>query len=337
MRYFVLSAHGGIAYLAALRILEQNDPNVICTFLVPSAEAELWSTDARLARFRAAKTALIVNGDVRNMDDVRRAWHVAEMGIDSECSGIEAVIVSDVSTDRRVHDASELLSLLQCFPGYPYPQPPFRREVSGQSRSSYLGSRRPRAISLQVHVPRSPSYSSRSPRLILISPARSLKRLRPSATGSKEETLVAWATGKKTNSSSSTTVITSPRTEPGTPTILMTDIHSIHSSDSAGSPSPHKKLGLPSLFPGEDSATTAKLGSGGWLDAKHTLVVKPAALMRRRCRGDKEQGSAVPYRIQEEWNGGWTISKRDVAHFIVERALGGEWTNWCGRKVRIAY
>ncbi|KAG9082256.1 hypothetical protein FS749_006992 [Ceratobasidium sp. UAMH 11750] len=330
MRYFVLSQHGGIAYLAALRILEQDSPTDVCTFLVPHAEAELWLSDPRLARFRAAKTALIVNGDARSIEDVRRAWHVAEMGIDSECSGIEAVIVSDVSTNRRADDADELLPLLKCFPGYPYPQPAFKHVA--QSRSSSYA--RQRTVSLQVHVPRSPSYSLRSPRLILVSPSRSpLKRFRSSA-GSREEHLVAWATGKKPGSgtNSSTTVVTgSPGTEPGTP--ILTDAHSIHSSDS-GHPYPHNKLSFSSLFPDEPTST---LGSGGWLDAKRTLVVRPAALMRRRCRGDKaEQGSAVPYRIQEEGTGGWTISKRDVAHFIVERALG-EWTTWAGRRVRIAY
>ncbi|KAG8741819.1 hypothetical protein FRC10_002378 [Ceratobasidium sp. 414] len=102
MRYFVLSAHGGIAYLAALRILEQDDPADICTFLVSRAEAELWSSDPHLARFRTAKTALIVNGDARSIEDVRRAWHIAEMGIDSECSGIEAVIVSDGASLLRM-------------------------------------------------------------------------------------------------------------------------------------------------------------------------------------------------------------------------------------------
>ncbi|KAG8733696.1 hypothetical protein FRC12_018788 [Ceratobasidium sp. 428] len=338
MRYFVLSAHGGIGYLAALRILEQDDPNAICTFLVPDAEAELWSSDSRLARFRAAKTALIVNGDVRSMEDVRRAWHVAEMGIDSECSGIEAVIVSDVST--RAHDAGELHSLLKCFPGYPYPQPPvpFKRDSPTQmtNRSSYLSynNRRPRTMSLQLHVPRSPSYSSRSPRLVLISPSRSpLKRLRTGA-GSKEEHLIAWATGKKPSSSAGSSATSST---PGTPILMSTDAHSIHSSES-GSPhhTQNKKL-MPSLFPDESQELSTT--SGGWLDPKHTLVVRPAALMRKRCRGDREasgSGSAVPYRIQEEWNGGWTISKRDVAHFIVERALG-EWATWGGRRVRIAY
>lgn len=94
MRYFILSAHGGIGYLAALRILDQ-DPNDVCTFLVPFGETEIWRADPRLAAHVTTKAALIVAGDAQNVDDIQRAWHTAEMGIDSECSGIEAVIISD--------------------------------------------------------------------------------------------------------------------------------------------------------------------------------------------------------------------------------------------------
>lgn len=94
MRYFILSAHGGIGYLAALRILDQ-DPNDVCTFLVPFDEAEIWTSDPRLAAHISTKTALVVTGDAQNIDDIQRAWHIAEMGIDSERSGIEAVIISD--------------------------------------------------------------------------------------------------------------------------------------------------------------------------------------------------------------------------------------------------
>ncbi|CEL59000.1 hypothetical protein RSOLAG1IB_08998 [Rhizoctonia solani AG-1 IB] len=94
MRYFILSAHGGIGYLAALRILAQ-DPQDVCTFLVPFNESETWKSDPQLRSYIASKTALIQTGDAKNVDDVQRAWHVAEMGIDSECSGIEAVIISD--------------------------------------------------------------------------------------------------------------------------------------------------------------------------------------------------------------------------------------------------
>lgn len=94
MRYFVLSTHGGIGYLAALRILAQ-DPSNVCTFLVPFGQSETWTTDPLLRAYLASKAALVVTGDAKNLDDVQRAWHVAEMGIDSECSGIEAVIISD--------------------------------------------------------------------------------------------------------------------------------------------------------------------------------------------------------------------------------------------------
>lgn len=108
MRYFILSEHGGIGYLTALRILGQN-PHDVCTFLVPFNEAETWTSDPQLRAHIASKSALIVSGDAKNTDDVQRAWHVAEMGIDSECSGIEAVIISDGMSPilyYQLHDTS---------------------------------------------------------------------------------------------------------------------------------------------------------------------------------------------------------------------------------------
>ncbi|CAE7201546.1 unnamed protein product [Rhizoctonia solani] len=330
MRYFILSAHGGIGYLAALRILVQ-DPQDVCTFLVPFDETETWKSDPQLRPHIASKTALIQTGDAKNLDDVQRAWHVAEMGIDSECSGIEAVIISDVPdqlSTLKNPNAEELLTVLKCFPAYPYPSFKMAREpfaYSAKSRASYHQRLTP------LHMPRSPSYSSRSPRLILVLPSRSLKRMHPSARGSKEEQAIAWATGKKMTSSTNLASPGSAITEPGTP--IHADSHSIHSSYSTQLTL--SKTG--SLFPEEQQMTNTR---GGWLDPKHALIIRPAVLMRRRCRGD-ETGSSAPYRIQEEFTirdrgGGWTISKRDVAHFIVAKALE-EWTAWGGRKVRIAY
>lgn len=196
MRYFILSAHGGIGYLAALRILDQ-DPNDVCTFLVPFGETEIWTTDPRLAAHVITKAALVVAGDAQNVDDIQRAWHTAEMGIDSERSGIEAVIISDnlVSNHRRTNDAEELLSILKCFPAYPYPAYSMDRKLSAtystRTQSTYSSRTTP------LYIPRSPSYSVRPPRLIVVSPSRSLKRLRTGHRESKEESLIAWATGKK--------------------------------------------------------------------------------------------------------------------------------------------
>ncbi|KAJ1301012.1 hypothetical protein OPQ81_003435 [Rhizoctonia solani] len=331
MRYFILSAHGGIGYLAALRLLAQS-PRDVCTFLVPFNEAETWKNDPQLRPHIASKSALIQTGDAKNTDDIQRAWHVAEMGIDSECSGIEAVIISDVPdqlSTLKSSGAEELLAVLKCFPSYPYP--PFKMEhepfaYSTRYRtSSFLQQRL-----APLQMPRSPSYSSRSPRLILVLPSRSLKRLHPSTRGSKEEQVIAWATGKKMTSSANSASPGSTSTEPGTP--VHADSHSIHSSYSTQLTL--SKTG--SLFPEEQQVTSVR---GGWLDPKHALIVRPAVLMRRRCRGDET--SSTPYRIQEEFTlrdrgGGWTISKRDVAHFIVAKALE-EWNAWGGRRVRIAY
>ncbi|CAE6502507.1 unnamed protein product [Rhizoctonia solani] len=330
MRYFILSAHGGIGYLAALRILGQ-DPQDVCTFLVPFNEAETWKCDPQLRPHIASKSALIQTGDAKNIDEVQRAWHVAEMGIDSECSGIEAVIISDVPdqlSTLKSSGAEELLAILKCFPAYPYPPFKMAHEPFAYSPKSRMSYHQQRLSPLQM--PRSPSYSSRPPRLIFVLPSRSLKRLN-SARGSKEEQAIAWATGKKMSSSADLASPGSARTEPGTP--IHADSHSIYSSYSTQLTL--SKTG--SLFPEEQQATSMR---GGWLDPKHALIIRPAVLMRRRCRGD-ETSSSAPYRIQEEFTirdrgGGWTISKRDVAHFIVAKALE-EWAAWGGRRVRIAY
>lgn len=231
-----------------------------------------------------------------------------------------------VSNHRHTSDAEELLSILKCFPAYPYPAYSMDRKISAtystRTQSSYSSPTTP------LYIPRSPSYSVRPPRLIVVSPSRSLKRLRTGHHESKEESLIAWATGKKAGST--TFIPSSTSTEPSTP--IQSDSRSTHSAYS-GQLSPNRA----SLFPEEQKGGVT---SGGWLDPKYALIVRPAVLMRRRCRGD-ETRSSTPYRIQEEFTlrdrgGGWTISKRDVAHFIVEKALE-EWNIWGGRRVRIAY
>ena len=74
------------------------------------------------------------------------------------------------------------------------------------------------------------------------------------------------------------------------------------------------------------------LGEGGWL--KDVCVVRPALLTDGACKADTRQKS---YRAEEtELSGGYTISRRDVAHFVVEKCLK-EWDAWKGKCVRLAY
>ena len=88
------------------------------------------------------------------------------------------------------------------------------------------------------------------------------------------------------------------------------------------------------------------LGSG-WQDAlpdpgsvKDIVVIRPALLVDGECKADKAQGGKgkgkEPYRVREGDIGGWTVSRKDVAHFVVEGALG-DWQKWAGKCVSIAY
>jgi len=74
------------------------------------------------------------------------------------------------------------------------------------------------------------------------------------------------------------------------------------------------------------------LGSGGWL--QEVLVVRPPVLTDGACVGDTK---AKPYRTgPEDLSRAWTISRKDVAHFIATKAIP-QWDSWKGQKVTIAY
>ncbi|THG95441.1 hypothetical protein EW026_g6212 [Hermanssonia centrifuga] len=77
-------------------------------------------------------------------------------------------------------------------------------------------------------------------------------------------------------------------------------------------------------------------GTPGQGELKQVLVVRPALLTDGACKADKKAGRA--YRVGEEdlENNGYTVSRRDVAHFIVEGALP-DWTRWGGKRMSIAY
>lgn len=86
---------------------------------------------------------------------------------------------------------------------------------------------------------------------------------------------------------------------------------------------------------GEAGVWRERLGEGGWL--KEVVVVRPALLTDGVCKTDGAAAGVQPYRTEErEVKGGYTVSRRDVAHFVVEGALK-EWDTWRGKCVRIAY
>lgn len=74
---------------------------------------------------------------------------------------------------------------------------------------------------------------------------------------------------------------------------------------------------------------------------KNAVVIRAAFLLDGKCRADqmkddKGKGGKMPYRVQEGDIKGWSVSRRDVAHFVVEDVLA-EWSKWEGKCVSIAY
>ena len=82
-------------------------------------------------------------------------------------------------------------------------------------------------------------------------------------------------------------------------------------------------------------------------ELKRVLVVRPALLTDGECLADKleleaKQGkggkkeSKKAYRVSEEELGGWTVSRKDVAHFVVD-AIIHRWDEFENKCVSIAY
>jgi len=72
---------------------------------------------------------------------------------------------------------------------------------------------------------------------------------------------------------------------------------------------------------------------------KSVVVVRPALLTDGACRADTWEPSSTsggPYKVQEgDLVKRWTVSRKDVAHFVVEVVRG--WDEWEGKRVSIAY
>lgn len=75
--------------------------------------------------------------------------------------------------------------------------------------------------------------------------------------------------------------------------------------------------------------------AGGSL--KQVVVVRPALLTSGSCKAEKPKAGKEPYRVKDQELGdGYTVSREDVAHFIVERLLEN-WTQWEGKAAHIGY
>lgn len=74
-------------------------------------------------------------------------------------------------------------------------------------------------------------------------------------------------------------------------------------------------------------------GLPGKGELKRVVIIRPALLTDGECTEN--------YRLRCEGDlavkGGYTISRRDVAHLIVEGVLGDKWDEWEGKGVSVAY
>ncbi|KAI0074184.1 hypothetical protein K474DRAFT_1601882 [Panus rudis PR-1116 ss-1] len=77
------------------------------------------------------------------------------------------------------------------------------------------------------------------------------------------------------------------------------------------------------------------LGAG---ELKKLVVVRPALLVGEECQGDKvKESGKEPYRVSAgNLQSPYSISRQDVAHFMVEGLLP-EWERWQGKCVDVAY
>ncbi|KAI6045788.1 hypothetical protein EDC04DRAFT_2865292 [Pisolithus marmoratus] len=71
---------------------------------------------------------------------------------------------------------------------------------------------------------------------------------------------------------------------------------------------------------------------------KSVVVVRPALLTNGECRADEVHRRKQPYRVNEGdlSTGSYTVSRKDVAHFLVEAVIK-DWDTWQGKRVSIAY
>lgn len=67
------------------------------------------------------------------------------------------------------------------------------------------------------------------------------------------------------------------------------------------------------------------------------VVVRPALLTDGACRAEEAPAGKLPYRFSEDGvKGGYRMSRKDVAHFIVEVLLS-DWEQFKGKAVSLAY
>lgn len=71
---------------------------------------------------------------------------------------------------------------------------------------------------------------------------------------------------------------------------------------------------------------------------KNAIILRPALLTDGECLADKTSGGKVPYRVGEGEVGGWTVSRRDVAHFVFDLVTNqSQWERSKDKQISIAY
>ncbi|TCD71853.1 hypothetical protein EIP91_003196 [Steccherinum ochraceum] len=66
-------------------------------------------------------------------------------------------------------------------------------------------------------------------------------------------------------------------------------------------------------------------------------IIKPALLTDGACKGDKPKAGKAAYQVSEQVIGnGYTISRKDIAHFIAEVLLE-DWAKYGGKTLNVAY
>ncbi|KAG8680943.1 hypothetical protein FRC08_015950, partial [Ceratobasidium sp. 394] len=72
---------------------------------------------------------------------------------------------------------------------------------------------------------------------------------------------------------------------------------------------------------------------GGWLGAQNVMIVRPSLLTNGECVADQKEDA---YRVDEGLMSAWTVSRADVAHFVVEK-LFANWERWAGKAWVVSY
>ncbi|KAJ7497673.1 hypothetical protein FB451DRAFT_1212367 [Mycena latifolia] len=95
-----------------------------------------------------------------------------------------------------------------------------------------------------------------------------------------------------------------------------------------------------------DSEPAIDLMGEGWMERQglpapgtlNALVIRAGLLTDGACVADKveEKGTGKSYRVSEEELGGYTLSRKDAAHFVVD-AITRRWDEFGNKRVNVTY